>query len=276
MINNNFYDSLLQFHNNIRTNNTREFIQQNIHYLLSYKNYLEPLLIYIFYIRDIHKGKGCRKQFYWILVELYKQLPHTLILPLLSLIPKYGSFKDLNYLWEIGDLENIPELKKDIINLYILHLNKDLYTVQYTNNTPSLAAKWAPRESGHFKDMARQLALDIFRLPTLTNIKKFKNYRKMVSDINKHLQTTETFMTSNNWNNIQPNNVPSICFKKNFKSFYNIDNNNIQKSNNVNRITCCNNFINTRTNTTHLSPVNIIHQYSTLVLNNVNNSRLEN
>ena len=182
-----------------------------INKVLAYSTNQEDLFVLLFQTRDIKKGKGERKLFYWMFIHLYLiEQFKEFMLQLLIILPQYGSFKDYNILWEMADERNILSLKKDIINSYIYFLNFDEYL--YNTNQPiekySLAAKWAPRESGHFCDMARALARDYFYDSPISIKKKYTKYRKLISKINKQLGTTEINMTNNNWREINPISVP--------------------------------------------------------------------
>ena len=136
---------------------------------------------------------------------------------LLYLIPIYGSFKDINVLWELTDSS---KLKQDIIDLYTLHLRKD--ELQFDDDSKlSLAAKWAPRESGHYRDMARALANNYLKEHTCSQKKIYSEYRKMISSINKRLNTTEIHMAGKTWQDINPTQVPSRCLMINRDAFQN-------------------------------------------------------
>ena len=59
------------------------------------------LMVMAFQTRDIDEGKGERQLFYWMLLEMYKYFPET-VLASLPLIPaRYGSWKDIKLLLEI-------------------------------------------------------------------------------------------------------------------------------------------------------------------------------
>ena len=144
----------------------------NIPMLYSYlkKAYSENPLetaILIFYIRDCVDGKGerllGRKALGWLLLKDYKTF-----YKLFTIIPYYGRWDDLIYLWpgvlfskknsiksirnnfnikvSEEDLQNIQNLQKEIVTYYGNRLVFDR-ELMLKEDTPSFAAKWAPTEN---------------------------------------------------------------------------------------------------------------------------------
>ena len=185
-------------------------------------------MVLTFQTRDIRGGKGERQLFYILFLYLYATNTREFMKSFLALIPEYGSFKDLNILWEMASTKTSPlpysrtncdNLKSDIIELYTFHLRKDILTTADT--TLSLAGKWAPRESGHFRDMARALANNYLKDQQCSQKKVYTIYRKMVSGLNKRLNTTEINMAGKTWQDISPEKVPSKCLLINRDAFQN-------------------------------------------------------
>jgi len=208
--------------------------------------YLEDLIVLTFQTRDVRGGKGERQLFYILFLYLYSELSkekynQQLVKRLIYLIPIYGSFKDLNVMWELAVSS---KLKQDIIDLYTLHLRKD--EIQFDNSKLSLAAKWAPRESGHYRDMARALANNYLKEHTCSQKKIYSVYRKMISGINKRLNTTEIHMAGKTWQDIEPAQVPSRCLMINRDAFQNKINHGDQvgeqRSHEEDRIVCAEKF----------------------------------
>jgi len=119
----------------------------------------------------------------------------------------------------MADTEGIKQLKKDIINLYTLYLKID--SEQQDDSKLTLVAKWAPRESGHFCEMARDIARNYYTNHRGSSKKIYTLYRKLISSINKRLNTVEIHMAGNTWNEINPSSVPSRCLMINRDAFQN-------------------------------------------------------
>ena len=205
-----------------------DYILELVRKINSDPSLLEDIMVLTFQTRDIRGGKGERQLFYILFLYLYATNTREFMKSFLALIPEYGSFKDLNILWEMASTKTSPlpysrtncdNLKSDIIELYTFHLRKDILTTADT--TLSLAGKWAPRESGHFRDMARALANNYLKDQQCSQKKVYTIYRKMVSGLNKRLNTTEINMAGKTWQDISPEKVPSKCLLINRDAFQN-------------------------------------------------------
>ena len=187
--------------------------------------FLEDLVVLTFQTRDVRGGKGERQLFYILFNYLYTNNSHDIMKRLLALVPVYGSFKDLNILWEMADkdchMRHVSNpIKQDILDIYTLHLRQD--ELNSSNDSKlSLAAKWAPRESGHFTAMARALANNYLKDGSYSQKKVYTSYRKMVSALNKRLNTTEIHMAGKSWQDINPGHVPARCLLINKDAFQN-------------------------------------------------------
>jgi len=250
-------DDMLAFYFKLVRGATKDYVEEQMNLLSADPAKLENLMVLMFQTRDIRGGKGERELFYNMFLYLYKTTSRDLMLPIISLIPIYGSFKDLNVLWEKADTfeqrayKSGSILKQDIIKLYTLHLKSDetLLGESYSEDPSfkfSLAAKWAPRESGHFCEMARELAREYFKSEIGTSKKIYTNYRKLVSKLNKKLDTTEIHMAGNTWKDIKPSKVSSRCLMINRDAFQNKihagANLGEQRSLMEDRVTCAQNF----------------------------------
>ena len=94
-------DDLLALYFKLVRGADRKYICDTMNQIAADPSKIENLIVLVFQTRDIRGGKGERELFYWMFLELYSNCSRELMLPLLSLIPKYGSYKDLNLLWEI-------------------------------------------------------------------------------------------------------------------------------------------------------------------------------
>jgi uncharacterized protein (UPF0297 family) len=249
-------DDLLALYFKLVRGADKKYICDSMQQIAANPSNIENLIVLVFQTRDIRGGKGERELFYWMFLELYSNCSRELMLPLLSLIPKYGSYKDLNLLWEMvgkgeHDIE-IPTLRKDIIDLYTLHLMTDETLLDNSNFDSigpiklSLTAKWAPRESGHFCDMARELARNYYKNELGSSKKIYTKYRKLVSRLNRELNTTEIHMAGKTWQDIEPGAVSSRCLMINRDAFQNKihakQNEGEQRSSEMDRIICAKNF----------------------------------
>ena len=151
-------------------------------------------LKYLFYSRDIRFGIGEKKVFVTILEHLAKHNSDTLI-PLLSLIPEYGTWKDMLVLL------NTP-VEKEVANIIKNQINEDYNNMK--NGKPiSLCAKWLPSRTSSKTTKKR-----FYRLVKLLNISE-KLYRKTLSELRAYSNVVEVKMCANQWNEIDYNKVPS-------------------------------------------------------------------
>lgn len=182
---------------------------------------LEDAFVLLFQTRDVRGGKGIRDASL-IMVHYFLKNPktHPLMLDLLSLYPEYGSWRDLKMLVNEGPTS--LEVLDRVIDLFEQQLLKD-ESLMGAEGFLSLAAKYAPRES-HNKPkenvMVKMLADRMFPLQTLHS-SRLRNYRQLVSKLNKVLDTTEVKMCSNHFADIEPAKVPGRCLQKNNKAFFN-------------------------------------------------------
>lgn len=200
----------------------------------------ENLLVYLFVLmfqtRDCRGGKGEKKLFYDMFLEIYKEYPKTII-SLFKLVPMYGYYKDFENLFEIietfiqnkkeeiqenNDI-NFLELQNSIIDFFSEQLLKDKHEIDTCNGIegklPSLSfvSKFAPREGKKFGTMHKKLVRKMFpksRTPE-------KEYRKLIVKISKVLEIPENFMCANEWDKIDFKKVPSLCLNRFRKAFLN-------------------------------------------------------
>ena len=232
------------------------------------KYYYYLVLKFILQTRDIKEGKGeCRLS--WMYLEAldnfaglgYKHLYnirtdikiilHAFVNNLNHKVNShpYGSWKDLKYLWSSYTLSR--EIKEYIIKLINLQLSHD--DKEYNkSNTISLAAKWVPRQKSQFKDMFKELAKDYFRhlfkyaetihQQRAATMKAYTLYRKLVSKLNRYLDTTQIKQCENNYSAINFDNVTSTTLFKQQKAICNLDKSGEQRSTCVDRIECAANY----------------------------------
>jgi hypothetical protein len=217
--------------------------------------------------RDIIDGKGEYTLSYMMVYTWFKFYPELAKFALRCFVRldnkdldlhlhQYGSWKDLKYFCEYckerGETIDHPLIQFSIslINEQVKIDYKNL--ISDTTNT-SLAAKWVPREKSKFSWLYKALATNYFSefLTTAKNDEQEKKailkckteYRKILSTLNRHIDTTQIKQCDNTWMDIDFNKVTSITLLKQRKAFLNIKNNGeLRHQNNFDRIECANNF----------------------------------
>ncbi len=185
---------------------------------------IRDLFVMAFQTRDIRGGKGERKLFHEMFLNLYKHWPAKAIC-LIPFIPEYGCWRDM---WEFveHDSSDVPELVEAIFAHTRSVFEKDLsYMKDGSVSSMSLLAKWLPREkSKTYPKTAAKLASILFPVAKETEkSKQYQNmkYRKTVADMNRVLKTVEINMCGGNWADIVPAHVPGRNFKNHRKAFLN-------------------------------------------------------
>jgi hypothetical protein len=132
-------------------------------------------------------------------------------------------------------------------------LKRDYATFLSNSNDISLAAKWAPREKSSFGWLYEALATNYFNgfLETAKNdvqlrkavLKCKTEYRKVLSSLNRHIDTLQVRQCGKDWMHIDFNKVTSISLSKQKKAFLNVKKNGeVRCPESVDRITCATNF----------------------------------
>jgi hypothetical protein len=220
---------------------------------------LELLACYIFNLRDIRGGKGERDLAFWAMCELAAELPSLFrsILPLF--VREYGSFGDLLGLYRAVE-NDVPELYEYVVSFReaIVHVSAS----SLTDDSGTLAGKWAPRHqtsekrnrtrSARLKNiMAREVAKQYVALTRHGNHDfsnpatlrfALKHYRKRVEELTRRAGVVEQKMSSNDWENIEPSKVPSVCAKKHRLAFRNKTKTGGERSSTEGRRKCAENF----------------------------------
>ena len=154
------------------------------------------------YTRDIHNGIGQRKLFYRQMLVWYNIHPLLTFKALEWCVMNennrkpYGSWRDIRdipmYIVETtGNYEH--PLVTYCIELFVYQIILDTIS-----DTPTLAAKWCPRERGKYKWFFRKIAkrygiiLEYISKPSEANTLLYSKFRGIVSTINRRLGTVET------------------------------------------------------------------------------------
>jgi hypothetical protein len=115
-----------------------------------------------------------------------------------------------------------------------------------------LAAKWAPREKSQFGDLFNELAFKYFYeyIHTANSdtsrknaiIKAKMDFRKLISSLNKKLETVQIKQCGLLWSEIDPSKQTSITMHKQKRAFLNVDKKGQQRHELADRIICSNKF----------------------------------
>ena len=226
------------------------------------KGYLSILYRMIGQTRDIVDGKGEYTLAYMMVHKWNKFYPTLAEYALRCFITldnkdvhQYGSWKDIKYFCEY--CKSKAGVSFNLIRYAVGLLNEQIRT-DYTNMTSqsgnvSLAAKWAPREKSSFGWLFNELAFQYFKeyLETAkTHEKRSKailkcktDYRKLLSQLNKYIDTLQIKQCNKEWSDIDFQKVTSISLVKQKKAFLNIKKNGEKRYPDSNdRITCAANF----------------------------------
>jgi hypothetical protein len=184
--------------------------------------------------RDIEEGKGEYALSIAIISELaeieaYREMCAALMCifvgastTTVSSQKPMGSWKDMKYLF--NELDACPPELVTVINK---QLKEDIESMNNTKSC-SLLAKWIPREkSKKFGWIHKILAMDYFEhyghlgWTKRATDKAQTYYRKIVSRLNRYIDTVQIKQCSHTWKSIDFNNVTSITMMKQRKAFLN-------------------------------------------------------
>lgn len=152
-------------------------------------------LKWLFFARDREGGLGERRLFRVALTWLATEQPE-IAKAVFSLAPYYGRFDDM---WCLLD----TDLKDYVIDYISMQLNSDVEDMK-KGRPCSLLAKWLPSSNASSKETKR-LSKILYTSFSMTE----RNYRKMLSELRKHLDVVEVKMSAKEWDKINYNTVPS-------------------------------------------------------------------
>lgn len=206
------------------------------------KEYLSILYKMIGHTRDIIDGKGECTLSYMMVRTWYEYFPKLALFALKCFVDlgdntvhQYGSWKDLKYFCEYCKSKG-DNVKSELIQYAVFLINSQIkkdYTNYSSNvNEISLAAKWAPREKSSFGWLYESLATNYFKefLESAKNdsqmnkaiLKAKTEYRKILSTLNRVLDTVQVKQCEQTWSSIDFNKVTSVSLSKQKKAFLNI------------------------------------------------------
>lgn len=190
-------------------------------------SYIRLMFCMIFHTRDISHGKGERKLTYMMLCAWYRAYPIPTLVAIRLMLggrDKYsvGCWRDIKHLCTYAQAQNIPELADAVIDIAHQQTISDFESK--SNSDISNIAKWLPRETSRsFSWIFRRLAilwaeeytprvLQTFQ----TNEKRnralnlcYKNYRIVVSAMNRKLETPEIKLCANTLSTQSQLNIPT-------------------------------------------------------------------
>lgn len=224
------------------------------------KGYLSMLYRMIGQTRDIIGGKGEYTLTYMMIFAWYQFYPELAIFALRCLVKHgdtnehpYGSWKDIKYFCDFCVDQDI-EISHPLIQAAIRLTNDQLRAdCAAEANGVSLAAKWVPREGSSFGWLYQSLATDYFSgyVATAKNddslekaiLKAKTEYRKILSNLNRKIETLQIKQCGGNWSGIQFDRVTSISLAKQKKAFLNVKRDgSVRCPDNSDRITCAENL----------------------------------
>ncbi len=202
--------------------------------------------------RDIIDGKGEYSLAYMLLAVWYKHNPSLARFAFECFVVgpahPYGSWKDVK-----GMIKYMEEKKtgEDLIVYAIKLLNSQLKE-DTTADIPSLAAKWTPREKSSHAKLFVKLALDYYseyidsaktsEMVKRAETKAKMDYRKLISSLNKKLDTVQIKQCANTWSEIEPCKQTSITMHKQKRAFLNKTKKGEQRTFLEDRIVCATKF----------------------------------
>ena len=219
-----------------------------------YLEYMSIMYRMIGHTRDIVDGKGEYALSYMLLGVWHTHHPQLakLAFRLFVLPPDgtgadyhpYGSWKDVKYLYKQNKSSPLASYGSEML---IEQLRADS-----VSDNPSLAAKWVPREKSQFGELFTELAIDYFGDYIATAktddarkkaiIKAKMDFRKLISSLNKKLDTVQVKQCGLHWADIDPTKQTSITMHKQKKAFLNVKKNGDQRCELADRIVCANKF----------------------------------
>ena len=152
---------------------------------------------WLFYCRDAREGLGERNLFRVCLVDLAKNGMAEKVNNLMSVIAEYGRFDDM---WELLE---VPDCRRTVVA--VIKAQKAMDDANYLSNKPvSLLAKWLPSENASSvttRHRATMICSGLHMTP--------KAYRQYLTRMRKYIDVVERKMSSDNWQAIDYEAVPS-------------------------------------------------------------------
>jgi hypothetical protein len=226
------------------------------------RGYLSILYKMIGQTRDIVDGKGEYALTYMMILvwnRYYTELAKFALKCLVDLgdksVHQYGSWKDIKYFCECCKTcgQEGSTLISYAIEITNEQIRKDYANLVSNSNDISLAAKWVPREKSSFGWLFESLATNYFSNFLVTAntddrrmravLKCKTEYRKILSKLNKNIETVQINQCGREWANINFSKTTSITLSKQKKAFLNVKKNGeVRCPDNVDRVQCAEHF----------------------------------
>jgi hypothetical protein len=247
-----------------------DYFLDKIHFEV-YSEYLSYMYRLIAFTRDIINGKGEYNLAYTLLgvwlkvgeqtrenyfIELAKYAFKQFIINDKNIHP-FGSWKDVKYLYSFSQTYSNLCNWEPLIEYSIQLTNEQLF-IDYKNSMSetykniSLVSKWIPREKSKYNELFKRLAIHYFGPSYLINTKQdsytravrkcLMEYRKVLSFLNKILDTVQIKQCSRNWSQINFDNVTSITTNKQKLAFMNKKKDRTLRYSHEDRILCSQHF----------------------------------
>lgn len=192
----------------------------------------------ILYTRDISHGRGQRDLTYAMIVCLYRSNPDLAMEALRLCASKYGAWCDIKYFCRyVSEHILADEMIDRAIDILVHQLNIDYvkWTGALADNLENLrttsrpigreilsyAAKWVPREKSAmgwlFDRIVERWAGSHY------NSRYKREFRKMVSELNRELGTVEIKQCSGEFHNIIYEDIPIKALVSQYRSFLNLE-----------------------------------------------------
>jgi hypothetical protein len=222
-----------------------------------YVEYMSIMFRLVGQTRDIIDGKGEYTLAYMQLSIWQKHFPELAKFALKCFVLSatddkhpYGSWKDIKHLHKYLET-NGHKNNSELID-YAMQLLNDQLRQDSISETPSLAAKWTPREKSAHSTLFSCLAKDYYSEYLRTalsepaikkaTLKAKMDYRKLITALNRKLDTVQIKQCANTWSEIVPTNQTSITLHKQKKAFLNLTKTGAQRSTCDDRIACAATF----------------------------------
>lgn len=215
-----------------------------VEYKSNYSEIMEKIIDAILYTRNIHSGRGLRDLTYSYLFTLQQIIPMKTVFVIYMIVnEKIGSWRDVRTYCEYVAKHSEKGRKDMFINPIICIYNHQLLKDNEAwknaeegadaRKVISYASKWVPRETKGRKWMFNIL-VDLYNDPEYNAIRSTAQnpeqkkmafnkckmmYRKMVSNLNKALDTVEIKECANEWDKIDPEKLSTTQLFNNKNAF---------------------------------------------------------
>lgn len=204
----------------------------------------DAFLPIIFYTRDISHGRGQRDLTYAMIISLYRKNSDLAMEALRLCASRYGAWCDIKYFCRYVS-KHIPfddefrdEMIDRAIDILVHQLNIDYvtWTGALSDNLDNLrttsrpigreilsyAAKWVPREKSAMGWLFDRI-VERWAARSHYNSRYKREFRKMVSELNRELGTVEIKQCSQEFHNIMYEEIPIKALVSQYRSFANLE-----------------------------------------------------